>query len=391
MKIRGEEGPRPRYRWAILFAALCAFVAFAFALQVAPPLILSIKVEFNILSDAEAALLMSLVLLPGIFLSLPAGSIVGRYGIRQVGFMSLVCVVLGSLVTATANSFLTLLVGRLIVGVGGTFVLIMTPAIIAQWFMSEELGKAMGIFGVNMPLAMIIAFPSASALLAYGWRLPFYVSVGVGIGATAVFTAIAKEGPFAEHKRITNVREAVASSEIWKLGIVWLFFNAATLSFTTWAPTLFEKFQNMSKVQGSFFASLLSWAAIFCVPIFGHLSDRMGKRKAFILLGHLFITFALVASAFASNLTLVASILALGVAAAMTPPIVSALPPEILGTSLASLGFGITATCTNIGATLAQPSIGFILDTTQSYTPCLLGMAAFSAIGAILAYTLKTN
>lgn len=391
MKKLGED-ERPRYRWAILFASFYAFVAFAFAFQTAPPLIPSIKGEFNILLDAEAALLMSIVLVPGIFLSLPAGLFVERYGVRRVGFTFLVCIVLGCFVTATANSFIMVLAGRLILGLGGSFIIPTAPAIIAQWFTHEELGKAMGIYGIGMPLATVVAFPSASvSMLAYDWRFPFYISLAVGITAATVFVVIAKEGPFAEHKRKAGARQALGNFEIWKVGLVWLFFNAAALSFTTWAPELFETYKGMPKVHANFLASLLMWAAIFCVPIYGWMSDRTGRRKLFAIVGSFLMTWAFVASAYTSDLALVASILILGVTAAMVPSIASALPAEILGPSLASVGFSITGICLNLGAALAQPLVGFLLDVTKSYTFCLLGMAVLSAVGAIVAYALKTD
>jgi len=386
------EGERPRYRWAVLFASFYAFVAYAFAFQTAPPLISSIKLEFNILLDVEAALIMSMVLVPGIFLGLPAGFFVKKYGVRRVGFAALVCVVLGCFVTATANSFIMLLAGRLILGLGGAFIITNTPAVIAQWFAREELGKAMGIYGINMPLATIIALPSASVFgLAYGWRFPFYIGLAVGITAIAVFVAVVREGPFAEHEKRTRIGQAIGNFEIWKVGLVWLFFNAAALSFTTWAPKLFETYKGMPKVHASFLASLLMWGAILCVPIYGWLSDRTGRRRFFAVAGSLLMMLAFVALAYTSNMALVVSIIALGITAAMVPPITSALPAEILGPTLASIGFGITGICSNLGAASAQPLVGFLLDATESYTFCLLGMATLSAIGAIAAYTLKTN
>ena len=390
MKTLGE-GKRPRYRWAILFASFYAFVAFAFTFQLVPPLIPSIIEEFN-LTNAEAGLLMSIVLVPGIFLSLPAGLFVERYGVRQVGFASLVCVVLGCFVTATANSFMMVLAGRLILGLGGSFVIPTTATIIPQWFTRKELGKAMGIYGINMPFATAIAFPSASvSMLAYGWRFPFYIGLAIGITATAVFMAVVKDGPFAGHKRKASARQAIGNFEIWKVGLLWLFFNAAALSFTTWAPRLFETFKEMPEVYASFLASLLMWGAILCVPLYGWMSDRTGRRKPFAIVGSFLMTLAFVALTYTSNLTLVVSILALGVSAAMVPPIASALPAEILGPSLASVGFGITGICLNIGAASAQPLVGFILDITESYEFCLLGMAALSAAGAVVAYALKTR
>ena len=228
-------------------------------------------------------------------------------------------------------------------------------------------------------------------MLAYGWRFPFYISLAIGITAAAVFVVVVKEGPFAEHKSKASTRQALGNFEIWKVGLVWLFFNAAALSFTTWAPKLFETYKGVPKVYASFLASLLMWAAIICVPIYGWMSDRTGRRKPFAVVGSFLMMLAFVALAYTSDLALVASILALGVTAAMVPPIASALPAEILGPSLASVGFGITGICLNLGAASAQPLVGFLLDVTNSYVFCLLGMAVLSAVGAIVAYTLKTN
>jgi len=81
----------------------------------------------------------------------------------------------------------------------------------------------------------------------------------------------------------------------------------------------------------------------------------------------------------------------LGFAAGMTPPIASALPAEILGPDLASVGFGVTGTCLNIGASLAQPLIGALLDATGSYAVCMMGMASLSALGVLVSAALKTR
>jgi hypothetical protein len=94
---------------------------------------------------------------------------------------------------------------------------------------------------------------------------------------------------------------------------------------------------------------------------------------------------------FTSDLALVASILFVGVAAAMIPAVQSALTAEVMRPGLVTIGFGITGTCLNVGAALAQPLIGLVRDATQSYTPCLLAIAALSAVGALVATTLRPS
>ena len=92
-----------------------------------------------------------------------------------------------------------------------------------------------------------------------------------------------------------------------------------------------------------------------------------------------------------SKIALIISIFTLGVSAALIPSIASTLTAEILGPTLASIGFGITGICMNSGVASTQPLMGFIIDTTDSYTISLLVMAAFSGIGALVAYALKTK
>jgi predicted MFS family arabinose efflux permease len=380
-----------RFRWLILIVSFFAFVAFAFAFQLAPPLIPAIIEEFMI-SHAEAGLIMSLVRFPGVFLGIPTGLFVARYGTKLIGIIALVCVVLGCFITAIANSFLLLLMGRLILGIGGGIIIPTASATVAKWFSKEEIGKAMGIYGINGPFALIVAFPSASLIiLAYDWRFPFYIGAFIGIAATLVFFVATRKSPPKEQKMKMSVRRAIRNFEIWKVGLIWLFYSSAILAFTTWAPTLFERFKELSLVDASFLASLVMWIAIIGNPLYGWISDRTGKRKLFILTGFFLTMLSFIAIAYASNLMLVVTVILLGITSAIVYPIMSTLPLEILGPDLASIGFGIAGTCQNIGIAFSQPVVGLILDLTGSYQFSLLGLAVLSAIGTVVAFSLKVE
>ena len=205
------------------------------------------------------------------------------------------------------------------------------------------------------------------------------------------FAIVIKEGPFAQQKARWTMGEALRNFEIWKVGLIWMFFQAAALSFITWSPTLLEAFQNVPKIQASFLATLIMWVSLFCVPIYGYLSDRAGKLKLFIIVGGPLMASAYLVLAFTPSPLLAASILLIGITSATIPPIVAILPPEVLGPRMAGVGFGVTGMCASIGGALAQPLIGFILDSTRSYVLCFLWMALFPAFAAIVAYTLRTR
>jgi len=385
----------PRYRWVVLFSLFYTFVAYAFVFQMVPPLVVSIMREFGITSSAQAGLLMTIVVVPGIVLALPAGLIVDRYGIRLIGFVSTVLTAVGSLIAAMAGSFPTLLFGRLILGIGGAFIVTATPTIIPQWFSREELGKAMGFYGINMPLATVTAFPIASLLMLWfdDWRYPFYLGSFVAATAIVVFILFVREGTLKRSKRNQSVdsRHALANAELWKAALVWLLFQVTAISFLSWAPRLFQKYKGLDTVYASVLASALMFAAMLFVPLFGWFSDRVGRRKLFLVVGSFFMAFALIASAYATGFALLISVAFLGVAAAMVPPIVSTLPAEILEPEVVGIGFGVMAVCLNIGVALAVPLLGFFVDVTESLTLSFAGTATFSVMGAIVAYTLKTK
>jgi len=79
-----EEQRVSNYRWVVLFASFFAFVVYAFVFQLVPPILSSIQDYFGV-NEAQAGLLMSMAVIPGIFLALPVGLFMNRYRFRTSG------------------------------------------------------------------------------------------------------------------------------------------------------------------------------------------------------------------------------------------------------------------------------------------------------------------
>jgi predicted MFS family arabinose efflux permease len=378
-----------RYRWIVLTVTLLAFVAYAFSFQIVPPLIPSILSEFGV-SNAEAGLLMSIVLLPGLVLSIFVSLAISKFGAKKVIILSLILVLTGTLISSSANSYIVLLLGRLFLGIGGAVLLPAAPTIISLWFEKRELGKAMGIFSINMPLATVFALPVGGALASVGWRYAFYLSSALAIIATLAFIILFKDRPI-EQGDSCGMRKALGSLELWKLAILWLLFQATMLSFLTWAPSLLERFSGMTQIEAGFFTSILSWISLIFVPIYGSLSDRYGKRRMFIISGFALMSLIFALISLDSSFGLLFSFVALGASSAMVPSIVQTLPAEVLGPGMASVGFGIMTILGNVGPILAPPLIGYALDSTGSFFICVTILALISAVGTLLAFSLKTK
>ena len=382
------------YRWAVLFAAFLAFVAFAYIFQIMPSLADFVKQDFAI-DDAQFGLLSTVVMVPGIFIALPFGLAVNKYGFRTLGFLSTILAAVGGLITAVSPNYTIAILGRVILGIGGAFIIVGTPSLIPQWFSHRESGKAMGIFSANMPVATIIAFPTALILAdTYGWRYAFYVGSAAAVVAGVIFFVTAKEGPL-KSKQTTmqwkDVKLAFRNVQVWKVSVIWMFFNATAIAFLTFAPTLFETFKDLEPLDARILASVLMYAAAVFVPIFGWISDKSGRRKPYMIAGGVLLGLALNAASYASGFSLVLSVTILGIAAAMVPPLVMAVTADSLPSSLAGTGFSIVTFCQNIGIAASGPIAGYILQTTGRLDSTFLGISVFAFAAAAIATTLRSK
>jgi len=383
------------YRWAVLFASFFAFVAFAFVFQLMPSLVDFVKRDFAI-NDTEFGLLSTVVMVPGIFIALPFGLVVNKYGFRTLGFLSTILAALGGLITALSPTYTIAILGRVILGIGGAFIIVGTPTLIPQWFPHKESGKAMGVFSANMPVATIIAFPTALILAdAYGWRSAFYVGSVAAVIAAVIFLVLVKEGPL-KGQQLTAVQwkdamQAIRTAEVWKASVIWMLFNATAIAFLTFAPTLFETFKGLEPLDARILASVLMYAAAVLVPVFGWVSDKSGKRKSFMIVGGVMLGLALNAASYATGFSLILSVTVLGIAAAMVPPLVMAVTADSLPPHLAGTGFSIVTFCQNIGIAASGPVAGYILQTTGRLDSTFLGISVFSFAAAATALRLKSK
>ncbi len=381
-------------RWVMLLVSLFAFMAYAFVFNSLPPLLNELQGVFGV-DDATAGFLMSFVVVPGIFLALPAGVLINKFGFRRLSFVSVILVAVGSLVTAFSVTFLMALVGRLILGVGGCFVTVGIPTFIPQWFERREMGKAMGVYSVGMPIATTVAFFAAPVLAqSFGWQSPFFIGFVVSIVAAVLFLAMVKEGPLKGSLaavEYSEVKRALTSGEVWRISFVWMFFSMSSIGFLTWAPKLFVLFKNLTPVSASVLSSGLMIASFFVTPFYGLASDRIGRRKPFIIVGAVVMALSLFAIGYAMDLSLTASIIILGVFASAVPPFVMAIIAQSLSPKQAGTGFGIATLWQYIGITVAAPLIGYFLQTTQSLSLTFLSMSAFALAAAVTALTLRAK
>ncbi len=116
-----------------------------------------------------------------------SGWSVERFGAKRMWILSLVVFLLGSILSGAAWSAESLIIFRVIQGIGGGMIMPIGTSIMAQAAGPQRIGRVMSILGVPMLLAPILG-PVIGGLIvtSVSWRWIFYVNVPIGIVAVIV-------------------------------------------------------------------------------------------------------------------------------------------------------------------------------------------------------------
>jgi len=386
-----------RYRWVVLLLSYVCMLAYGFGLQSVPPVLTLIVGELG-LSYAEGGMLSSLFVLPAIFLSILAGMLADWWNPFRVGVISLCLALAGALIFATSGSFVVAGLGRVIAGLGAATVSIQAARMITQWFGRGGAGTAMGIYNTAMPVAAITSFSTFGTLgQQSGWRTPIFVSALVAVLALAAFLLLYRPAPAAAPVGAAGQGRAGVGrsfslrnvgSPIWLVALCWMWFNAASISFSTFAPDFFVS-RGYEIGAAGLLASLLMWGSLGLSPIIGRLTDRIGRHELFIGAGGILLAIAI--SVVARAESFIGPMLVMAVAVALVPAPVFSLPAKILAPQRLGFGFGVLSTLSSTGIFFGPYLAGLIRDRTHGYEASFVFLSVLALLITATAVVLRAR
>ncbi len=243
-----------------------------------PPLIPMIKAELGI-NNAEAGLLMTVLLLPYALVQVPAGYLGDRIGRKRLLVLSILGYSLSSTLILFARQYWELLAVRALYGVFSGFYYAPATAMISEVY-RERKGSALGVFMVGPPvgsgIAPLIVIPIA---LTLEWRYAFLVlsamSFVVGLGL-----AFAVKG---EVSRPSRVRLSLPKN-VYLLSAANFIVLAAFFGLLTFLVAFLVN-SGVSIERASLLFSLLSLVGIAGSIFGGGLYDRIGRRSIAVVFG----------------------------------------------------------------------------------------------------------
>lgn len=357
-------------------------LSFAMVFQSIPPLLPLIMSEFGI-SYAQAGLLMSLFALPGIFIALPGGIVSDRFGEKKTGITSLVLMIVGTLIVGTSNTFLQAYVGRIISGIGGLILAIVLPQLLSKWFLGKELGVGMGVFNTAMPLGGLLSFNIFSILgNSFGWQIPIFITTTASVIALLIFLWLFKKPSEETEKVESNVVRGVTKMKpsIWLVGFSWMWFNAAFISFLTFASDFFVA-KGYEVGSAGFLSSIVMMGSLFLSPLMGYFVHRFGREEIFVGVSGVVLA-ALIFFIPTSSFVLPLLVL-IGISAALVPAPIFSLPSKIVKPKNLGLAFGIITACLNIGVLAGPYLAGLAKDFSGEYNFSFYLLSLFAILQTV--------
>ncbi len=262
--------------------------------------------NFN-LSQTELGLVFSIFSLSYFLGQTPWGILADRHGSRGLVAFAIAGWSLFTALTATAWSYLSLLVIRFVFGALEAAFSPSIASAFSRWIPVPERATAFGAFLGGGRLGGALTPPIAGYLLLhYGWQAPFLAFGAFGLLWAVAWFAFYRNRP-QDHPQITAAELAAIGPAVPALAVatpwanllrnprLWSLLGTAFGStllwqfYITWFPTYLRDRRGMSLTEASYYAGLpllfgvaATWAGGFLTDI---LTRRLGPRQARTAIG----------------------------------------------------------------------------------------------------------
>jgi MFS family permease len=387
------------WRWLILLVVSLVMFGSYYIYDSLSPINEFIQQDMGIDNAKFGLLFSSYYIVNLLFVLLIAGFILDRFGIRKAGTFYVFLILLGSLVTSlgAGKSFVVMLIGRMIFGVGSEATLLVTNKVIARWFKGKELGFAYGLNITVMRFGTVLAFNTSVQIADWtgAWRWSVWAGTVVMFICFIFFLVYLMIDKDVDKKIKAGTEEKIVvkdifklSSAFWFISILCVTFYSAIFPFTNHAPRFLQMKFGLSAAKGGQYTSYIMIASMIFTPLLGLLVDKLGRRGRIMIIGSLMI----VPAHLLLGLTFIhpaVSFLILGVSFSLVPAALWPAIPILVKEKFLGTAFGIVAWIQMSGLTLFPWLAGKIVDLSgDDYTNMEVMFAMLGFVGLVFSILL---
>ena len=366
---------------------------------------------------AKQGLLMTLFLLAYALTNLFTGSLGDLFGPRRVMAFGVAVGGGAMLLGGAASAFGTLLLARVLLGIGHGIHYPNHGVFIRRWFPSWERGKANSISSIGSDLGPIIAMPLFTMVtLLWGWKMSFYLMAGIAfLVALPLILIFIRDQPgksslIGEAERnylqdnvdinspvdkhsgeslVLRVKEVLRTPQFMMLVVAYASFLSIWFGLLTWLPQYLTLARGISFKTMGFLSSLPYVMGIIGLILAGFGSDRMGRRAPFAVLAFISTSLLLFWADLTANVYFSAFLISVATGTiSLFVGVFWAMVQNRLPGHLVGFGTGLISGVGNLFSAAAPVAIGILIQFSNSYFVGILYLVGFGVVGSICSMAL---
>ena len=349
-------------RWLILGILSIARIAMGFQYQTigssALPLSRDLGVGFT-----EIGALIGLYHIAGIFLSIPGGLIIQRFGDKRLCAIGLAMMAGGGLIVSAAHGYGAAFAGRLLSGIGGILFNLVITKMTADWFARREIVLAMAVILSTWPCGLALGlFVQPMILADFGWRAVMGLSAMTCLGSLALVSAFYRvpDDTPAPDAGSLRLPPGPVLAPVVAAGLLWGSFNAGLVGYFSFVPSLLASRGGMTLAEAGAMTSMALWIGMVSIPAGGSVAQWLRRPAATIVVFCTILAWSLTAIVAGAPPSM--ACIVFGLALGPPPGVITSLPTSILSPAERAAGLGVFYTCHSLLQAAGPAMIGWVFD-----------------------------
>lgn len=307
-------------------------------------------------------------------------------GSRGLIFIGLFFTGASMVLVGQATSFIVVLILYSVTGVGSALTNVPIMALIVVWFDPALRGRATGLCVMGNGLGILVSGKLVPYLnlIGKGWQLSWYV-LGAVVLAIALICLVLIRVPSTEKNRYGTVAKDLSRERnkkpaaLYVAGGLYFLFGFTYVIYVTFIVTAIIQDRGVPELVAG---NLWAWGGLISIlsgPLFGYVSDKIGRKRALIVvfslqtIAYLFAVWTDVA------VSVYLSILCFSLAAFSVPTIMAALVGDLAGSVKAASWFGLITFYFGVGQILGPALAGTLAEVSGSFSSSFLMAAGMTA------------
>lgn len=363
-------------RWAVLALIMAAQVMANVGPLGIPSIAPLIREDFG-LSVTQAGSFLSAYYIGPVLISLPAGWLADRWGVRGAMILGQGLIAIGLFAAAVAPSFWFLVVILVLAGAGYGVLNPTTTKAGMAWFPPRQRATVVGLKQIGLPgggaLGALMMPPLG---LALGWRVAVAFSAAV-VGGLALLTwALYRDLPepvSSTTRGRTGFWTVLANRDLWLVGFSTLIFAGVQTVFLSFLVLYLRDVVDLPLVVAAKYLVAAQVSGVAGRVLFGLLSDRVFGGQRRVVLG--------IAGAGSIACALLLAGAAPGTGPGLLVPLAGGigffgvgwngvqhtLMAELAGPRAAGTAVGLGLAISSLGVAVCPPVFGLVVDRVGGY------------------------